>query len=118
NMPSLYIKDFGDTSLIAFPYAIFLLYAKIKTLLRLCAFPYSAALMTRHSTSYPNSLRVESMTAKSLPRCLEGDFNRRSTFSNSTYFGTVFCMNRVICQNRTPFLPEIPSSPFSDLATE
>src|SRR5699024_12824708 len=103
---------------ISFPLVVWRLEGRIKILLPFCAYPSSAALMTRLSTSYPSSLRVESITAKSLPRCLEGDLRSRSTFSSRTYLGMVFCMKRVISQKSTPFFPEIPSSPFNDLATE
>jgi hypothetical protein len=48
------------------------------------------------------------MMAKSLPLCLAGDFNKRSTFSSKTYFGLRFFNIQSISHQRTPLIPSIP----------
>jgi hypothetical protein len=46
--------------------------------------------------------------AKSLPRCLEGDFNKRSTFSKNKILGLFFLTIDEISHHKTPFLPSMP----------
>lgn len=84
-------------------YVVVSLYAKIKVRLLLCANPYSAALITRHSTLYPNSLKQVRIIPKSLPRWFEGDFNKRSTFSRITKLGDFSSRMSRISHHKTPF---------------
>ena len=56
--------------------------------------------------------------AKSRPRCLTGDFSKRSTFSSSRYLGRFKWSMRYMSHHRTPFLPSMPLASESGLATE
>ena len=54
----------------------------------------------------------------SRPRCLAGDFNRRSTFSKNRKPGRFALRMRWISHHSTPFFPASPSALFSVRATE
>ena len=58
------------------------------------------------------------MMAKSRPLLAVGDFNRRSTFSRSAYFGFLRLSMRSMDHQSTPFLPSMPFASGAGLLTE